>query len=175
MDIFGLTPLADPGVVAFLAQQNAKMVALLPPTGTEVFRRFTLESLAEIERRMAEEAEEQERKKALNIEVAEEDLPKPAVDLEAGKALPFIYGDPPPELFNTPLEELDPFYKSHKTFIVITKGNTIFRFNAEPACYILTPFSILRRGSIKILIHSYPFNKNISLIYIIHKYNSGSC
>uniref|UniRef100_A0A8C7TVF7 Sodium channel protein n=1 Tax=Oncorhynchus mykiss TaxID=8022 RepID=A0A8C7TVF7_ONCMY len=119
--------------------QNAKMVALLPPTGTEVFRRFTLESLAEIERRMAEEAEEQERKKALNIE---EDLPKPAVDLEAGKALPFIYGDPPPELFNTPLEELDPFYKSHKTFIVITKGNTIFRFNAEPACYILTPFNL---------------------------------
>uniref|UniRef100_A0A8C7TTT1 Sodium channel protein n=1 Tax=Oncorhynchus mykiss TaxID=8022 RepID=A0A8C7TTT1_ONCMY len=115
------------------------MVALLPPTGTEVFRRFTLESLAEIERRMAEEAEEQERKKALNIE---EDLPKPAVDLEAGKALPFIYGDPPPELFNTPLEELDPFYKSHKTFIVITKGNTIFRFNAEPACYILTPFKL---------------------------------
>uniref|UniRef100_A0A8C7U723 Sodium channel protein n=1 Tax=Oncorhynchus mykiss TaxID=8022 RepID=A0A8C7U723_ONCMY len=114
--------------------QNAKMVALLPPTGTEVFRRFTLESLAEIERRMAEEAEEQERKKALNIE--------PAVDLEAGKALPFIYGDPPPELFNTPLEELDPFYKSHKTFIVITKGNTIFRFNAEPACYILTPFNL---------------------------------
>uniref|UniRef100_A0A673Y4Z9 Sodium channel protein n=1 Tax=Salmo trutta TaxID=8032 RepID=A0A673Y4Z9_SALTR len=110
------------------------MVALLPPTGTEVFRRFTLESLAEIERRMAEEAEEQERKK--------EDLPKPAVDLEAGKALPFIYGDPPPELFNTPLEELDPFYKSHKTFIVITKGNTIFRFNAEPACYILTPFNL---------------------------------
>ncbi|KAK6300104.1 hypothetical protein J4Q44_G00301370 [Coregonus suidteri] len=150
--------LRDPGVVASLAQQNVKMVALLPPTGTEVFRRFTLESLAEIERRMAEEAVEQERKKALNIEVAEEDLPKPAVDLEAGKALPFIYGDPPPELFNTPLEELDPFYKSHKTFIVITKGNTIFRFNAEPACYILTPFSILRRGSIKILIHSYPFN-----------------
>uniref|UniRef100_A0A673Y395 Sodium channel protein n=1 Tax=Salmo trutta TaxID=8032 RepID=A0A673Y395_SALTR len=133
------TLLRDPGVVAFLAQQNAKMVALLPPTGTEVFRRFTLESLAEIERRMAEEAEEQERKKALNIE---EDLPKPAVDLEAGKALPFIYGDPPPELFNTPLEELDPFYKSHKTFIVITKGNTIFRFNAEPACYILTPFNL---------------------------------
>ncbi|CAB1341534.1 unnamed protein product, partial [Coregonus sp. 'balchen'] len=101
--------LRDPGVVASLAQQNVKMVALLPPTGTEV---------------------------------AEEDLPKPAVDLEAGKALPFIYGDPPPELFNTPLEELDPFYKSHKTFIVITKGNTIFRFNAEPACYILTPFKL---------------------------------
>lgn len=141
--------LRDPSVVASLTQQNAKMVALLPPPGTEVFRHFTLDSLVEIDRRMAEEAKEQERQKTLNIEVA-----KPAVDLEAGKTLPFIYGDPPCELFNTPLEELDPFYKSHKTFIVITKGNTIFRFNAEPACYILTPFSILRRGSIKIVMHS---------------------
>uniref|UniRef100_A0A8C7FQ82 Sodium channel protein n=1 Tax=Oncorhynchus kisutch TaxID=8019 RepID=A0A8C7FQ82_ONCKI len=120
------------------------MVALLPPTGTDVFRHFTLESLVEIDRRMAEEAKEQGRQKTLNFE--------PAVDLETGKILPFIYGDPPCELFNTPLEELDPFYKSHKTFIVITKRNTIFRFNAEPACYILTPFSILRRGSIKMLI-----------------------
>uniref|UniRef100_A0A674D8C3 Sodium channel protein n=1 Tax=Salmo trutta TaxID=8032 RepID=A0A674D8C3_SALTR len=144
---WGYPLLRDPSVVASLTQQNAKMVALLPPPGTEVFRHFTLESLVEIDRRMAEEAKEQERQKTLNIEVA-----KPAVDLEAGKTLPFIYGDPPCELFNTPLEELDPFYKSHKTFIVITKGNTIFRFNAEPACYILTPFSILRRGSIKILI-----------------------
>ncbi|KAL0992714.1 hypothetical protein UPYG_G00097290 [Umbra pygmaea] len=134
------------------------MVALLPPAGTEVFRRFTPESLAEIERRMAEEAEEKEKNLALNVEVAEEDLPKPAVDLEAGKALPFIYGDPPAGLFNVPLEELDPFYTSHKTFIVITKGNTIFRFNAEPACYILSPFSLLRRGAIRVLIHPYPFN-----------------
>lgn len=44
-----------------------------------------------------------------------------------------------------------------QTFVVITRGNTIFRFNAEPACYILTPFSVVRRGAIKILIHSYPF------------------
>nr|XP_046161261.1 sodium channel protein type 4 subunit alpha B [Oncorhynchus gorbuscha] len=146
--------LRDPSVVASLTQQNAKMVALLPPTGTEVFRHFTLESLVEIDRRMAKEAKEQERQKTLNIEVPEQDLPKPAVDLETGKILPFIYGDPPCELFNTPLEELDPFYKSHKTFIVINKRNTIFRFNAEPACYILTPFSILRRESIKILMHS---------------------
>jgi len=46
--------------------------------------------------------------------MAEEDLPKPASDLEAGKSLPFIYGDPPPEFVNTPLEELDPFYRSQK-------------------------------------------------------------
>ena len=56
-------------MVASLTQQNAKMVALLPPTGTEVFRHFTLESLVEIDRRMAEEAKEQERQKTLNIEV----------------------------------------------------------------------------------------------------------
>uniref|UniRef100_A0A6Q2YPE6 Sodium channel protein type 4 subunit alpha B n=1 Tax=Esox lucius TaxID=8010 RepID=A0A6Q2YPE6_ESOLU len=149
--------LRDPGVVASLAKQNAKMVTLLPPTGTPVFRQFTPESLTEIDRRIEEEAKEQDRKLALNIEVAEEDPPKPSADLEAGKALPFIYGDPPAELLNTPLEELDPFYKSRKTFIVITKGNTIFRFNAAPACYILSPFNLLRRGAIKILIHSYPF------------------
>uniref|UniRef100_A0A8C2FQ32 Sodium channel protein n=1 Tax=Cyprinus carpio TaxID=7962 RepID=A0A8C2FQ32_CYPCA len=118
--------------------QNVKMASLLPPTGADVFHPFTLESLAEIERRMAEEAAEQEQMKAPNIEVPEEDLPKPSSDLEAGKVLPFIYGDPPPNLLNVPLEELDPFYKAKKTFIVVTKGNTIYRFNAEPACYILT-------------------------------------
>ncbi|XP_036409073.1 sodium channel protein type 4 subunit alpha B [Megalops cyprinoides] len=127
------------------------MASLLP--GQDVFRRFTPESLAEIEKRMAEEKAEQERKK--HVEVAEEDLPKPSSDLEAGKVLPFIYGDPPPKMLNIPLEELDPYYKAQKTFIVISKGNTIFRFNAEPACYILSPFSIVRRGAIRILIHSF--------------------
>ncbi|XP_049895728.1 sodium channel protein type 4 subunit alpha B-like, partial [Epinephelus moara] len=88
--------------------------------------------------------------------IAHEDLPKPASDLEAGKPLPFIYGDPPPELLNTPLEELDPFYQSQKTFIVLAKGNIIFRFNAEPACYLLSPFNPLRTAAIRILVHSYP-------------------
>lgn len=50
-------------------------------------------------------------------QIAEEDLPKPASDLEAGKPLPLIYGDPPPEFLNTPLEELDPFYQSKKVFL----------------------------------------------------------
>lgn len=48
---------------------------------------------------------------------AEENLPQPASDLEAGKPLPFIFGDPPPELLNTPLEELDPFYQSQKVLL----------------------------------------------------------
>ncbi len=187
-------------MVAALLQQNVKMARLLPHTGTDVFRPFTLESLAEIERRMAEEAaeqeQEQEQMKTQNVEVPEEDLPKPSSDLEAGKALPFIYGDPPPNLLNVPLEELDPFYKAKKsvakakyqspdvnkylqiwlirtifipqeilcpffvlqTFIVVTKGNTIYRFNAEPACYVISPFSPIRRVAIRILIHSYPSN-----------------
>lgn len=42
------------------------------------------------------------------------DLPKAASHLEAGKTLPFIYGDTPPELLGTPLEDLDPFYQSQK-------------------------------------------------------------
>ncbi|KAM9345606.1 sodium channel protein type 4 subunit alpha B [Symphorus nematophorus] len=133
------------------------MAPLLLPVGSEVFRRFTPASLEEIQRRYDEEEKERQRRKEKNIEIAEEDLPKPASDLEAGKPLPFIYGDPPPELLNTPLEELDPFYQSQKTFIVLGKGNVIYRFNAESACYLLSPFNPLRLVAIKILIHSYPF------------------
>ncbi|XP_069016536.1 sodium channel protein type 4 subunit alpha A-like [Embiotoca jacksoni] len=128
------------------------MATLLPPRGTYEFRPFTRESLAEIERLKAES------KKAAEVGHEEEEPPAPNADLEAGKSLPMIYGDPPRELLNTPLEDLDPFYQAQETFIVISRGNTIFRFNAEPACYILSPFSLVRRGSIKILIHSYPFN-----------------
>ncbi|XP_056143517.1 sodium channel protein type 4 subunit alpha B-like [Lampris incognitus] len=130
------------------------MASLLPPAGMEVFRRFTPASLEKIQHRLDEEERERQQRKEKNIEISEEDLPQPANDLEAGKPVPFIYGDPSPELFNIPVEELDPYYQSQKTFIVITKGNIIYRFNAEPACYLLTPFSIIRQTAIKILIHS---------------------
>ncbi|KAI5621776.1 sodium channel protein type 4 subunit alpha B isoform X1 [Silurus asotus] len=123
-----LAYLRDPELVSSLAQQNVKMAHLLSPTGTNVFRRFTPESLAECERLKAEEDAEEAQRKAQNIEIPEEELPKPSKDLEVGKSLPFYYGDPPPELLNIPLEELDPYYKSKKTFIVISKGNTINRY-----------------------------------------------
>ncbi|KAL7869921.1 hypothetical protein AOLI_G00139090 [Acnodon oligacanthus] len=110
------------------------MASLVPPTGREAFRRFTPESLAEIERLI------QERKSENQVEGAEPEPQAPSSDLEAGKNLPMIYGDPPEDLLNTPLEDIDPFYKAQKTFIVISKGNTIYRFNAEPACYILSPY-----------------------------------
>ncbi|XP_011491046.1 sodium channel protein type 4 subunit alpha B isoform X1 [Oryzias latipes] len=130
------------------------MTSLLPPLGAEVFIRFTPASLEKIQQRHEAEEEELQRKKDKNIEIAEDDLPKPASHLEAGKPLPFIFGDPPPEFLNIPLEDLDPFYGSQKTFIVLSKGNIIYRFNAEPACYVLTPFNPLRIFSIRILIHS---------------------
>ncbi|KAK2842852.1 hypothetical protein Q5P01_013052 [Channa striata] len=131
--------------------QNARMASLLPPVGTEVFRRFTAASLGEIQQRLEAEANEPPKNK-----LVETDLPKPAVHLEAGKPLPFVYGDPPPQLLNTPLDELDPFYQSQKTFIVLGKGNTLHRFNADSSCYLLSPFSPVRTAAIKILIHSYP-------------------
>ncbi|KAF1540780.1 Sodium channel protein type 1 subunit alpha, partial [Eudyptes schlegeli] len=40
--------------------------------------------------------------------------PKPSNDLEAGKTLPFIYGDIPPGMVSEPLEDLDPYYINKK-------------------------------------------------------------
>ncbi|KAK1160338.1 sodium channel protein type 4 subunit alpha B-like [Acipenser oxyrinchus oxyrinchus] len=128
------------------------MACLLPPTGPDAFRRFTPESLAEIEKQIIKEKAEKERKS--HVEAVEEEEAKPSGNLEAGKPLPFIYGDPPPEIIADPIEDLDTFYSAKKTFIVISKGKTIYRFNAEPACYLLSPFNPIRRGAIKILIHS---------------------
>ena len=45
---------------------------------------------------------------------------------------------------------------SPQTFIVLNKGKTIFRFSATPALYFISPFNLVRRIAIKILIHSYP-------------------
>lgn len=57
----------------------------------------------------------EERQKAAEVEARDGEEPLvPHPDLEAGKSLPLIYGDPPPELLNTPLVELDPFYKAQK-------------------------------------------------------------
>ncbi|XP_042337578.1 sodium channel protein type 4 subunit alpha B-like, partial [Plectropomus leopardus] len=142
--------LGDSGVRAAL--QGTKMASLLPPVGTEVFRRLTPASLERM-RQEAEEAESQVKKKK-NKKAAKSDRPEPACDLEAGKPLPFFYGAPPPELLNTPLEELDPFYQSQKTFVVLGKGNVLYRFSAESSCYLLTPFNLLRSAAIRVLLHS---------------------
>ncbi|XP_066201105.1 sodium channel protein type 9 subunit alpha [Saccopteryx leptura] len=126
-------------------------MAMLPPPGPQSFVYFTKESLALIEQRIAEgkTKEPKEEKKD-----DDERGPKPSSDLEAGKQLPFIYGDIPPGMVSEPLEDLDPYYADQKTFIVLNRGKAIFRFNATPALYMLSPFNPLRRISIKILVHA---------------------
>ncbi|XP_054471255.1 sodium channel, voltage-gated, type I-like, alpha isoform X1 [Anoplopoma fimbria] len=128
------------------------MAQLLVPPGPDSFRPFSRESLKAIERRITEEKAKKPKgeKKKRN----DENVLKPSRDLEAGKSLPFLYGDTPKGLVSTPLEEMDPFYCNQRTFIVLNRGNVIFRFNAAPALYLLSPFNLLRRISIKILVHS---------------------
>ncbi|XP_041421713.1 sodium channel protein type 5 subunit alpha isoform X1 [Xenopus laevis] len=128
------------------------MAVLLLPPGPDSFRRFTPESLAAIEKRITEEQARAAKQK--NREEENNEKPRPHPDLEAGKQLPRIYGDFPKQLIGQPLEDIDPFYRNHKTFIVLNKGKTIFRFSATPALYIISPFNPIRRASIKILVHS---------------------
>ncbi|KAJ4924357.1 hypothetical protein JOQ06_000597 [Pogonophryne albipinna] len=132
------------------------MAQLLVPPGPDSFRPFVPESLVAIERRIAEEEARRPRADR-RVDSDDENGPKPNSDLEAGKSLPFIHGDTPPRLVSTPLEDLDTFYSNQKTFIVLNRGKTIFRFNATPALYILSPFNPLRRVAIRVLVHSYPF------------------
>ncbi|NXP47568.1 SCN4A protein, partial [Heliornis fulica] len=62
---------------------------------------------------------------------------KPRSDLEAGKNLPLIYGDPPLELIGTPLEDLDPFYKDKKSRASVP-WQSLWRSRAHPEVSPLT-------------------------------------
>uniref|UniRef100_A0A8C9NMW4 Sodium channel protein n=1 Tax=Serinus canaria TaxID=9135 RepID=A0A8C9NMW4_SERCA len=123
--------------------------SVLVPPGPDSFRYFTRESLAAIEQRINEEKAKKSKQERKDED--DEDGPKPNSDLEAGKTLPFIYGDIPPGMVSEPLEDLDPYYINKKTFIVLNKGKAIFRFSATSALYMLTPFNPLRKIAIKIL------------------------
>uniref|UniRef100_A0A8C7C3N9 Sodium channel protein n=2 Tax=Oncorhynchus TaxID=8016 RepID=A0A8C7C3N9_ONCKI len=132
----------------------------LAPPGPDSFKQFTPESLRNIEERQFQEKikKKPKPKSDSSHREEEEEEPMPNGDLEAGKSLPFIYGDIPNGLVAVPLEDLDPYYMNEKTFIVLNKGKTIFRFHATDSLYVISPFSLFRRIAIKILIHSYPFN-----------------
>uniref|UniRef100_A0A8B9QRM0 Sodium channel protein n=1 Tax=Anas platyrhynchos TaxID=8839 RepID=A0A8B9QRM0_ANAPL len=137
---------------------------------TNNFRKFTYESLAAIEKRIA--AKKDRQKNA--IDQKPEEKPRPQLDLKAFQKLPALYGSPPPELIGEPLEDLDPYYKDRKIFIVLNKQKTIFRFTATRALWILSPFHPIRRTAIKILIHSYPFLGFIHSFFFITKTCSTS-
>ncbi|EHB16850.1 Sodium channel protein type 11 subunit alpha [Heterocephalus glaber] len=93
------------------------------------FRPFTSDSLAAIEKRIAIQKE----KKKSKDKTASEPLPRPQLDLKASRKLPKLYGNIPHELVAKPLEDLDPFYRNHKTFMVLNKKRTIYRFSAKRA------------------------------------------
>ncbi|KAK5912333.1 hypothetical protein CesoFtcFv8_002220 [Champsocephalus esox] len=132
---------------------------LMSPPGPASFKKFTPESLLDIEKRIQVEKNKKPpkpRSDSSHRDTSEENEAKPNSDLEAGKSLPFIYGDIPKGMSGVPLEDLDPYYQNLnlKTFIVFNSGKTLFRFSATSSMYILTPFNLLRRIAIKILIHS---------------------
>ncbi|RVE70489.1 hypothetical protein OJAV_G00065000 [Oryzias javanicus] len=118
---------------------------LLAPPGPDSFKRFNKESLVVLEQRIKEEKNRKPPKQDSSYrDDDDENKPRPNSDLEAGKSLPYIYGDIPRGMVAVPLDDLDPFYlNTQKTFIVLNRGKTIFRFSATPAfmiimCTILT-------------------------------------
>uniref|UniRef100_A0A8D2DS21 Sodium channel protein n=1 Tax=Sciurus vulgaris TaxID=55149 RepID=A0A8D2DS21_SCIVU len=114
------------------------------------FRPFTPDSLAAIEKRIAVQ---KEKKKSKDKTVAEPEL-RPQLDLKASRKVPKLYGSIPRDLIAKPLEDLDPYYRNHKTFMVLNKKRTIYRFSAKRALFILGPFNPIRSLAIRILVHS---------------------
>uniref|UniRef100_A0A803XR29 Sodium channel protein n=1 Tax=Meleagris gallopavo TaxID=9103 RepID=A0A803XR29_MELGA len=95
------------------------MDPLFWPLETISFQRFTPESLAAIEKKIAEKKEKQAKlKQETTDQEVEEDKVTPQLDLKT---------------------YLDPYYSDHRTFMVINKRRTIFRFTATPALCILGP------------------------------------
>ncbi|NXF86076.1 SCN4A protein, partial [Eubucco bourcierii] len=125
------------------------MDPLFCPTETNNFRPFTPESLAAIEERIAEKKKQQATINQKDKNEGDEEKLSPQLDLKTYKKLPSLYGDVPAKLIGEPLEDLDPYYSDHKTFMVINKRRTIFRFTAAPALCIVGPFNPVRKMAIK--------------------------
>lgn len=88
------------------------MATLLFPPGSDSLHRFTRESLAGIEQRIAEE--EAQKAREYQEDLGDVEIPKTRADLEAGKQLPRIFGDIPSGLVGVPLEDIDPYYFQNK-------------------------------------------------------------
>lgn len=93
--------------------QDEKMADFLLPLGSNSFHRFTPESLAAIEKRIAEKIA-RNAKQEYREQLANEEKPRPQLDLQAGKKIPELYGTPPSELIGEPLEDMDPYYSDRK-------------------------------------------------------------
>lgn len=89
----------------------------IAPPGPDSFKKFTAESLANIEQRITEEKNKKPpkpRSDSSHRDYDDENEAKPNSDLEAGRSLPFIYGDIPRGMVAIPLEDLDPYYVNEK-------------------------------------------------------------
>lgn len=81
---------------------------------TTNFRRLTPESLVEIEKRIAAEQAAKKAKGKTGERKNQEEKPRPQLDLKDCNQLPKFYGELPAELVGEPLEDLDPFYNTHR-------------------------------------------------------------
>ena len=70
-----------------------------------------------------------------------------------GNDIPFRYGEFPLELASTPICDIDPYYSDKRTFMVLSKGGSIYRFSASSALLCLSPFNSIRRIAIMVLTH----------------------
>ncbi|XP_034517659.1 sodium channel protein type 10 subunit alpha isoform X1 [Ailuropoda melanoleuca] len=134
---------------------------------TTNFRRFTPESLVEIEKRIAAKRAAKKAKDKHREQKDQEEKCRPQLDLKACNQLPKFYGELPAELVGEPLEDLDPFYSTHRTFMVLNKGRTISRFSATRALWLFSPFNLIRRTAIKVSVHSYPLHWWFSLFITV--------
>lgn len=117
---------------------------LFAPPGPDSFKKFTPESLANIEKRIQEEKNKKPpkpRSDSSHRDTSDENEEKPNSDLEAGKSLPFIYGDAPSGMIATPLEDLDPYYMNKKVSFTAFGSNVPTQF-VVPSSAISPPVPI---------------------------------
>ncbi|XP_032315074.1 sodium channel protein type 10 subunit alpha [Camelus ferus] len=131
------------------------------------FRRFTPESLVAIEKRIAAKQAAKKVQEKPKKQKDQEEKSRPQLCLKACNKLPKFYGKLPAELVGEPLEDLDPFYNTHRTFMVLNKERTISRFSATRALWLFSPFNLIRRTAIKVSVHSW-FSLFITITILVN-------
>ncbi|EPY86848.1 sodium channel protein type 10 subunit alpha-like isoform 2 [Camelus ferus] len=139
------------------------------------FRRFTPESLVAIEKRIAAKQAAKKVQEKPKKQKDQEEKSRPQLCLKACNKLPKFYGKLPAELVGEPLEDLDPFYNTHRTFMVLNKERTISRFSATRALWLFSPFNLIRRTAIKVSVHSYVFTVIYTFEALIKILARGFC
>lgn len=104
---------------------------LLAPPGPDSFKKFTRESLVALEQRIKEEKTKKPPKQDSSYrDDDDENKPRPNSDLEAGKSLPYIYGDTPQGMVAVPLEDLDPYYLNSQKVSFQTHPDNSWNLNS---------------------------------------------